>query len=303
MWPEGRRATASAEDAIGLELAELAATQPRHCRAPRGPGSRIGGGERLGAGWARSLDFDGIGPYSVGDDVRWIHWRATARSSRVQVRRFAAESHRARMIVADLDPALCFGTRERLMVKTVALIAARLAWEALAAQEPVGLAVDDDPAEAGPRRGKRHVLRLLARLQARYAYVCHQQETQGAVAIPAVLTGVSLPLRRGDEICLVSDFGNLDSTFARASIALAATRTLRAFVVEDPLFRAAPPPGRYPLRHPTTSVPVSAVFRRHEVPATRETIRRLRRERRRRLEDCGWAVEDALDLLPRDRAP
>ena len=93
------------EQAVALDLADLIAVEPRHARAPKGTGGRLGSGERIGRGWAQTLDFDGISPYQSGDDVRWIHWLATARSGQVQMRRFAAESHRARMIVVDLHPA------------------------------------------------------------------------------------------------------------------------------------------------------------------------------------------------------
>ena len=126
MWPWSERTGAAATT---LTLEELLQVRPHHVRGPFVRGERVPVGERPGRGRAPGLDFDGISPYIHGDDVRWIDWRATARSAEVQVRRFAAQSHRARMIVLDLHAELYFATRRRLMAKTAVLVAARLAWE------------------------------------------------------------------------------------------------------------------------------------------------------------------------------
>lgn len=300
MWFERRPDRTLEAQAIGLDLAELVAVQPRHTRRPSGVGARFGSGERTGRGWAQTLDFDGISPYQSGDDVRWIHWLATARSGAVQMRRFAAESHRARMLVVDLHPALYFGTRDRLMAKTAALVAARLSWEAFATQEPVGLVTGTDAAVLAPRRGRRHVMRLLERLQVHYTAVSDGAEDAD---LPAVLERVSPLLRERDEICLISDFGAIDPAFEKRSAVLAERRTLRAIVVEDAMFRDAIPAGRYPLRDAGRRRRDTAVVRQNGSEMTRETVARLRGERRRKLQNCGWFVEDALDILPRDRRP
>ena len=300
MWFERRPDRALEARAIGLDLAELVAVQPRHTRRPGGAGARFGGGERTGRGWAQTLDFDGISPYRTGDDVRWIHWLATARSGSVQMRRFAAESHRARLIVVDLHPALYFGTRDRLMAKTAALVAARLSWAALATQEPVGLVTAADAAVLAPRRGRRHVMRLLERLRVHYAAV---RDGADDPDVPAALERASPLLRERDEICLISDFGGIGPAFEKRSAVLAERRNLRAIVVEDPMFRDAIPAGRYPLRVAARRRRDTAVVRADGSEMTRDTIARLRRDRRRKLRNCGWFVEDALDILPRERQP
>ncbi len=300
MWFERDSGRLSEEAAVGLELAELVAMQPPHFRGPRGPGRRGPGGERAGRGRAQSLDFDGISPYRIGDDVRWIDWRATARHGETQMRRFAAESHRARMVVVDLHPAVYFGTRERLMAKTVALVAARLCWEALAWQEPVGLAVGAAEEVLGPRRGKRHVLRLLGLL--RLGYIAGRDDAAKPV-LSSLLQEASARLGKADEICLVSDFGDPGPEFARLSDRLAGQKTLRAFVVEDPLFRGTLPAGRYPMRDPSGRLRDTAAIGLQDPPTSLSSTRELRRARHDGLRNLGWEVVDALDLLPRRPEP
>lgn len=127
-------------DPLVLSLDDLVAQRPRRL-ARGGAGARQGGGERPGRMRAQGLDYDGSGPWQDGDEPRHIDWRATARTGRTQVKRFLAQTYRARMVVADLRPALAFGTVAGPMARTCALTTARLIWEAAARHEPVGLAI------------------------------------------------------------------------------------------------------------------------------------------------------------------
>ena len=104
-----------AVDPARLTLEELIAIQPRHVRGKLPAGRRGPEGDRPGLGRSTTLDFDGLSPYVPGDDVRAIDWRATMRSGQTIMRRFAAGSHRAHVLVVDLRPDLYFGTEERLM--------------------------------------------------------------------------------------------------------------------------------------------------------------------------------------------
>ncbi|MEM7188599.1 MAG: DUF58 domain-containing protein [Pseudomonadota bacterium] len=294
MWSD-RTATAAAEHAATqLSLEDLIAMQPRHLRGPLAPGQRIPGGERLGRGRAQSLEFDGLSPYTIGDDVRWIDWRASARTGRTQVKRFAAESHRARLIVLDLSPALFFGTQTRLMAKTAALLAARLAWESVLLQEPVTLSAPGLTAER-PRRGRRHVLGLMDRLSRAYA-----EDQMPAETLSETLNTTASLIGRGDEICLIGEFAELGDDFAAVSRALSEVRTLRALVLEDPMLRAELPGSHYPARHPETRARQVLHIGTPDGAAMPETAAKARTERRRTLQDLGWQVTDALDLLPRE---
>ncbi|MDP6953418.1 MAG: DUF58 domain-containing protein, partial [Alphaproteobacteria bacterium] len=59
--------------------------------------------------------MDSIGPYVIGDDLRFMDWRATARTGRAQMKRFVAESHLARILVVDFRPPMRFATNTHPM--------------------------------------------------------------------------------------------------------------------------------------------------------------------------------------------
>ncbi len=291
MWPWSEK---TGTTATTLTLEELQQVRPHHVRGPFARGERVPVGERPGRGRAPGLDFDGISPYVHGDDVRWIDWRATARSTEVQVRRFAAQSHRARMIVLDLHAELYFATRRRLMAKTAALVAARLAWESLALNEPVGLVLPDGPNDAmRPRRGRGQLLRLLASLHACYRL---QESVPPAGRLAEDVTRAADQVRHGDEVCVVSDFTGPLGPLLAATRSRTAGRSFHAFIVDDYLGRSDVPTGRYPARRGT----LRRVFTidRQAAAAAAKTTENYRSTRRRQLIDGGWQVIEALDWLP-----
>ena len=291
MWFEQRSARPERSGSTVLELRELIAARPLHLRGPLAPGQRVPGGERSGRGRAQGFDLDGVGPYVPGDDVRWIDWRATARSGTPKSKRFLAHSHRARMIVPDLAADLRFGTRDRLMLKTVALAAAYLAWESLILAEPVGLALPGESPVA-PRRGRRHLLGLLDMLRA-----AHDQST-GRDRLAAAVTEGSGMVGRQDEVCVISDFAGVPGLVAE-SRALAGIRTLRAFLVEDPLSHRPLPRGVYPARNPADGERRAFRIGARAAAMSEEVAAACRAGTVRQLRDGGWEVRSALDLLPR----
>ena len=288
MWFD-RRATASA---AGLTLEELAAVRPRYLRGEPPPGRRGPDGERAGRGRARSLDFDGIGPYVPGDDVRRIDWRATARSGNTQVRQFRAQSRRARIVVLDLHGGLRFGARTRLMAKTAALTAARLAWESHVLSERVGLVLPGAE-DTGLGRDRRHLLRLLDRLLKGYEDL--RKAPAGDLA--GMVEAAGAMLGAGDEVCVVSDFAEPLAPFLERTAGMAEIRVMRAFVVEEAALRHPLPAGRYPSVGAGGAREVFVLDRRRAAagPAAAE---RARAARRRAFWDRGWEVADALALLP-----
>lgn len=295
MWFDTRktaRKTARAADASGLDYDALMAMKPHRTMTPIAPGRRFPGGERRGRVRAQGSEFEAISPYVNGDDIRHIDWRATARSTRVQVRRFAASAHRARCVAIDLRPDLFFGTQTQLMSKTSALTTAKLIWEAFLLNEPVGLSIGREPELLRPRGGKKQVERLLTRLWHRYRDV---QAGEEGTPVLALLEKAGHEVQHGDELCLVSDFAQVDAAFVRASEALAERRVLTAVVVEDELTQAALLAGRYPVQTDQGR----AVFQvgKQAANQSREAFEQLRKTKRRALEDCGWTVFDALDFL------
>ncbi len=295
MWPRRSQASASAtDDPARLTLQELIATDPRHVRGHLAPGTRFPTGMRPGQKRAHGSDLDSIGPYAPGDDIRWMDWRATARTGRAQMKRFVAESHLARMLVVDLRPHLLFGTAKRPMAKTGALLAAYMAWEAFILQEPVGLVTLPGIAEVRPRRGRGHVLHLLKTLTEEYERAMQLGEDAGPEEIAAALDVASGHLSFNDEICLFSDFGELPADVNEKVRELSSIRRFRAVIVEDGMYHHSFSGGRFPYQavneqeRSLAAIDANSSHERHQ-----DAVEALRSDLRRTLSRSGWRVTEA----------
>lgn len=294
MWRSRRElAERAGPDPARLTLRELMATQPRHVRGTLMPGERFPTGMRPGRRRAQGSDIDSIGPYVPGDDVRWMDWRATARTGRAQMKRFVAESHLGRMLVVDFRAHLMFGTGPRPMAKTAALLAAHLAWEAFALQEPAGLLLIPSGVTLRPRRGRGNVLNILRHLEDGYAQALAGRETGAEDAMADAVDTASALLGPGDEICVFSDFGELPESLGRKVRELNAIRKFRAVVIEDWMFRRPVTQGRLPYHTAHTQARSLAAVPAGAEAHHADTVSALRSDLRRSLIQDGWRVTEA----------
>lgn len=275
--------------------------QPHHVRGHLMPGERFPTGMRAGRRRAHGSDLDSISPYAPGDDVRWMDWRATARTGRAQMKRFIAESHLSRMLIVDFSAHLLFGTESRPMAKTGALLAAQLAWEACLLQEPVGLIIVPEHVVLHPRRGRNHTLSLLKHLEDGYLTALRKKRPSEPSALVAAIDSASALLGSGDEICLFSDFGDVPDTLSTKVKALNAIRQFRAIIIEDAMFHRAVPSGRYPYQDANEVKRNVATVPKAMTGGHQSTVGQLRSELRRKLIQDGWRITEAASqgfLLP-----
>lgn len=288
--------------ATGLQFEELIAQKPHRWPSSLPSGLRGPDGERMGRGRARSLSFDGVSPYQTGDDPRWVDWRATARSGKLQVKRFAAQSHRARMVVLHLDTSLFFGTKHCLMAKTAALMAARLVFDAQVINEPVGLVCcGEQPVPA--KRGRRHLWLLLECIHQRFVHCSDllesRQETDAhngddlAVALEAAQNVLS----RGDDICLVDELVTREPAFEDWTKSAVARNHLACYLVRDEFTRYKINAGRYPVLKNKHEPPATWSVAARNVDQANAQMAEQQIQETNKLRALGWQVNFADEIL------
>lgn len=114
----------------------------------------------------RGLEFSHVRGYQVGDDVRSIDWKVTARRGTPFVRQFVEERDLLVLLVVDISGSGRFGPGERSPSEVAGEIAAALAFAAARNNDRVGLLLVSDHVEhyIAPGSGRRHVIKLLADL-------------------------------------------------------------------------------------------------------------------------------------------
>ncbi|MFZ9692589.1 MAG: DUF58 domain-containing protein, partial [Phycisphaerales bacterium] len=116
----------------------------------------------------RGMEFEEVRPYLVGDDVRTIDWNVSARLGDPHVKLFREERELTVILAVDLSGSLAFGSRAELKRELVAEIAGTLAFSAIRNNDKVALLAFTDRVElfVPPRKGPRHVLRIVRELMA-----------------------------------------------------------------------------------------------------------------------------------------
>lgn len=111
----------------------------------------------------QGIEFAEVREYLPGDDVRTIDWNVTARLGTPYIKKFVEERELSVMLVLDVSASQRWGTAARQKVETAAEVAATIGLAAARNNDRIGLVAFTDRVEHAvrPRKGRRHVLRLL----------------------------------------------------------------------------------------------------------------------------------------------
>jgi len=246
--------------------------------SPRGKVLATKSGGHLSRFRGRGMEFDESRVYQPGDDVRNMDWRVTARAGTPHVKLFREERERPVWLIADLGPAMRFGTRVAFKSVIAARAAALLAWAAADKGDRVGGLVFDEARHVEHRpaartRGLLPLLDALAELsvgaieavEAKSKQPSRSDSTnpqtanrnlqsprrlpksQGYPSISAAAEHTTHLVRPGSLVFLLSDFTGLTRDDGAWLARLGSGSEVVLVQVYDPLEAAAPPPGLYPV--------------------------------------------------------
>lgn len=114
----------------------------------------------------RGMTFSEVRQYQFGDDIRAIDWNVTARYHEPFVKVFEEERELTMLLMVDISGSESFGTDIQFKRETITEISATLAFSAIQNNDKVGLLLFSDTIELfiPPKKGKRHVLRIIREL-------------------------------------------------------------------------------------------------------------------------------------------
>ena len=193
----------------------------------------------------QGMEFSEVREYQPGDEVRSIDWNVTARMSRPFVKRYIEERELTVMLVVDLSGSERFGTVRRFKSELASELAAVLAMSAVRNNDRVGVLLFTDRIEhvVPPRKGRRHVLRIIRDLLA------FEPVGRGTDMVRAI-DYVARMLNEHAIVFIVSDF--LEEDISHPLKLLAQRHDVVAVTVEDPSERDLPNIGIARLIDPET---------------------------------------------------
>ncbi|MGB0723556.1 MAG: DUF58 domain-containing protein [Gammaproteobacteria bacterium] len=256
----------AADPRWGLEPTEIAALLRQGAamlnppERPRPPLDGFGGelpAHRIGVG----TEFAETKPYEPGDDPRHIHWRASARTNRLQVRRFQRDATPTACLAIDTGPSMRFGTRARLKVTQALRLATLFAgWELHQGAALSVLTLGEGMCWVPPRRGPSAALIL-----GRIPELSRNCPGAAVAGWRGRVDFLAEHLEPGDRIHLISDFRDLDPADAGLLAALSAEHSVRAQVIHDPAERGLPQGATWGLHWGDQRLLVEATPRRDPV--------------------------------------
>lgn len=203
-------------------------------------------GEYSSAFRGRGVEFAEVREYQPGDDVRTIDWNVTARLGSAYVKRYLEERELTVGFVVDFSASKLFGSRRRSKGELAVEVCAVLALAAARNNDRIGALFFTDRIEhlVTPRKGRRHVLRILSDL------LSFQPAGEGT-DLAAALEQLESIHKRKSVLFIVSDF--LAAGYEAALSRLALKHDVVAVHLVDPRERALPDAGLMVLKDPETS--------------------------------------------------
>jgi uncharacterized protein (DUF58 family) len=195
----------------------------------------------------RGMEYAESRPYSPGDDARHVDWRVSARSGQLHSKLFHAERERVSAVVYDAAPWMAFGSRGCFKSVQAARLAALFVWDAIAQGDRVAAVCNRaERRPIAPAGGERGALQLLAQLCRWQPQVSSTEPTQ-PVPLAQALGQIERLLRPGSRLLLTVDAHALDAPAMRRLQHLHRHHDLLVALLVDPLERAAPRAGCYPV--------------------------------------------------------
>jgi uncharacterized protein (DUF58 family) len=203
-------------------------------------------GEYSSAFRGRGVEFAEVREYQPGDDVRTIDWNVTARLGNAYVKRYLEERELTVLFLIDFSASGSFGSRVRTKADLAAEVCAVLALAAARNNDRVGALFATDRVERylAPRKGRRHVLRVITELLG-------FDPAGSGTDLAGALNYLEPLLRRRAVLFLVSDF--LTAGFEGPLARLARRHDLIAVQLLDPRERELPDVGLATLWDPEGS--------------------------------------------------
>ncbi|MEO9576127.1 MAG: DUF58 domain-containing protein [Tateyamaria sp.] len=231
---------------IHVDLAHLRGLKGR-ARAisfrPRQPSHSILNGQHASKIKGRGLNFEELRHYAMGDDVRTIDWKVTARTGAPYVRVYTEERDRPVMLIVDQRMSMYFGSALNMKSVTAAEAAALAAFRVRAKGDRVGGIIFDDHGwqEVRPQSSARSLNRFLDRLAEANCSLNANAPLVDSTPLSKPLSAAARIVKSGALVIVFSDFDGWDEETEKNLRTIAQHNELILFSVLDPTSEQLPP--------------------------------------------------------------
>lgn len=145
-------------------------------------------------------EFDQLSDYTLGDDIRFIDWKSSARAQKMLIRQYIEDRQKTVVLAIDISASTKFGSQDVLKSSFIKQIAGVLSFISLYHKDSVGLILFSDELELiiNPKIGRAAVLNVLKHI---FSYNAKKKETDINKLFEFVLKKYKKPV----TLCIISD--------------------------------------------------------------------------------------------------
>lgn len=193
-------------------------------------------GDRVTLQKGFGLEFDQLAEYQLGDDIRFIDWKGSARSQKLLVKHYREELNHTIMVMVDISASTLYGSKKQSKYELIQEVVFSLVLAGLYAKDNVGVIFFSDVVESyiPPRSGLKQLHIIGQKMRS-------LTSTHKKTHIASALQFLSQKISRETLLCIVSDF--IDDQSERSLRIIAQKHDVIAFRCLDKNERSLPMVG------------------------------------------------------------
>jgi len=190
----------------------------------------------------RGMDFEEVRQYVVGDDIRNIDWKVTARTQKTHSKVFSEEKEKPALIVVDQSRTMFFGSQRKTKAVVAAEIAAMASFKIQKEGDRVGGLVftENDADVILPKRNRKNTLRFLERIVSANRSLISQKKGEREKVLKAAINKVENIVTHDFLVIVISDFVHHSPEVIKYLARISKHNDVLLIKVSDPLERTIP---------------------------------------------------------------
>ena len=149
------------------------------------------------------IEFEQLRDYQLGDDIRFIDWKSTARANKTLVKEYLHEHSKTILLAVDISNSIWYGSSDDLKKDFIAQIVSVLALAADYSKARVGLVLFADEVKEyiSPGSGAAHCAMIISKL-----WSISKPEQYSSTNIAAVFKFLTQISKKDTMLFFISDF-------------------------------------------------------------------------------------------------
>ncbi|WP_434035262.1 DUF58 domain-containing protein [Formosa sp. 4Alg 33] len=191
----------------------------------------------------RGLDFEEARPYVIGDDIRNIDWKVTAKTGVTHTKVFTEEKEKPAFIFVDQSPTMGFGSVHKTKAVVAGELAAVAAYKILKGGDRIGgLVMKGESYDLlTPKRDQRNMLQFFQKIVEANQEIYKQNDFDFAASLKDMIAKLNNIITHDYLVIIISDFHRYNAEMIQYLSLLSQHNDVVLVKVYDPMEEELPP--------------------------------------------------------------